>query len=160
MKFLAILPLVLLLVWLWLVSRSIARLRGELDQAESRLARRFYTLQGRVSEIDATVRELDFERRRALGEIRFDPSMTIGEAVAVHPKVGEILVAFGLGGGGCAGGGLAETISIADACSGASLDVQAVLNALRRFADNPDAPLAAHAATAKLHQIERRFEGA
>jgi hypothetical protein len=138
-----------------LLARGTARLRREIGEAESRLARRFYTLQGRVTEIDATVRELEFERKLRRGEIRFAAGMTLGEAAAVHPKVQEIFAAFGIAGGGCSGPGLDGSRTIGEACRERSLDVGSVLGALSRFAENPSAPIDARASTAKLHRIEK-----
>ncbi|MGH2569847.1 MAG: hypothetical protein ACRDGR_01390 [bacterium] len=139
----------------WLVARGAARLRQEIGEVESRLARRFYTLQGRITEIDATVRELEFDRKLRRGEIRFDAQMTLGEAAAVHPKVQEIFAAFGLAGGGCSGPGVDGSRTIREACREASLDPGAVLGALARFAEDPSAPVDARASTAKLHRIAK-----
>jgi hypothetical protein len=144
-----------LIAALLLVARAGARLRHEIGEVESRLARRFYTLQGRVTEIDTTVRELEFDRKLRRGEIRFDAGMTLGDAAAVHPKVQEIFAAFGLAGGGCSGPGVDGSRTIREACRDASLDPGAVLGALARFAEDPSAPVDARASTAKLHRIER-----
>lgn len=147
-------PLVLLIAWLWLTARAIARVRRDLGEAESRLARRFYKLHGRLTEIDTVVRELDFERRRRRGEIRFTAETRVGEALAVHPKVGEILAAYGLAGSGCSGGGgPAEDATLAEVCRNSNLDLRAVLGTMERFLADPDAPIQAQAATAKLHSI-------
>jgi len=147
-------PFVLLIAWLWLTMRAVARVRRELGEAESRLARRFYKLHGRVTEIDGLVRELEFERKRRRGEIRFTPEMRVGDALAVHPKVGEILGAYGLAGGGCSGGGgPPEDATLAEVCRSSSLDLRAVLHTMDRFLENPDAPIQAEPATAKLHSI-------
>jgi hypothetical protein len=151
---LLIAPLVLLVAWLWLTTRAVARVRREVGEAESRLARRFYKLHGRVAEIDGLVRELEFERKRRRGEIRFAPETRVAEALAVHPKVGEILAAYGLAGSGCSGGGgPPEDATLAEVCSGARLDLRAVLATMDRFLDNPDAPIQAEPATARLHSI-------
>ncbi len=152
-KWLIAIPVLILAATLWLLARAVSRLRRQLGEAESRLARRFYTLQGRVTEIDVTVRELDFEQRRRRGEIRFDASMKVDEAVAIHPKVREIFAAFGITGGGCAGGGVDETQTIAAASRQAALDPADVLEALARFVENPSAPIEARTATAKLYHI-------
>lgn len=155
MQWILAILVVVLIVLLWFLARGAAGLRREIGEVESRLARRFYTLQGRVAEIDGTVRELEFDRRLRRGEIRFDSGMTLGEAAAVHPKVQEIFAAFGIGGGGCSGAGLDASRTIGEACRQASLDVGSVLGALARFAENPSAPIEARASTAKLHRIER-----
>ena len=147
------LPLLVLVAWLWVTTRALARMRGQLDAAESRLARRFYKLQGRLTELDAIVRELDFERRRQRGEIQFGPETRLSEAMTLHPRVGEILAGFGLAGSGCSGGGFAGDTTLAEACRQANLDVRSVVQELERFVLNPDAPVQVQAATAKLYQI-------
>lgn len=150
-----VIPLALMIAWLWLTTRAVAKARREVEEAESRLARRFYKLHGRVTEIDSVVRELDFERRRRRGEIRFAAETTVGEALGVHPRIGEIFAAYGLTGSGCSGGGgPAESATLAEVCRGASLDLRAVLATMDRFLEDPDAPIQAQAATAKLHRIQ------
>lgn len=155
MSWLVVVPVLVLTAALWWLARGVLRLRREIGEAESRLARRFYTLQGRVAEMDATVRELDFERRRQRGEIRFAPDMRVEDALVVHPKVREIFAAFGLGGSGCSAPGLDGSRTIGEACRRASLDVDAVLAALDRFLADPAAPVEARPATAKLYRIEK-----
>jgi hypothetical protein len=156
-----LIPLGLLGAWIWVTGRTMARTGRQLQEAESRLARRLYKLQGQITEIDATVKELDFERRRRRGEIRFTADTTVAESVAVHPRVGEILAGFGLAGSGCSGGGgPAPGSTLAAACAERSLDVRSVLEALDRFVTDPDAPVAVEAATAKLYRIRRPGEAA
>lgn len=140
--------------WVWYSARRMSHNARAISEAESRLARRVYTLQGRLTGVAATVRELEFERLRARGLIRFRPETTLAEAFAVHPRVREVFAAFGLAGGGCAGGsGLDESGTIAQACSEASLDSRAVLEALERFVRDPEGPIEARAASARIHQI-------
>jgi hypothetical protein len=140
--------------WIWYSARRMSHQARAVSEAESRLARRVYTLQGKLTEMSALVRELEFERLRARGLIRFRPETTLAEAYAVHPRVREVLAAFGLGGGGgCAGGGGDETATIAQACAEASLDSRGVLDALARFLRDPEGPIEARAASARIHQI-------
>jgi hypothetical protein len=153
MNALLILPLVALGAAFWLVARSFRKMEERVDAAESRLARRFYTLQGRVTEMGVTVRELDFERRRAAGEIRVSADMPLKELLDIHPKVREILTAFGLTGGGCSGPGLDESQTLLDACRSQSLDPRSLIGALEGFLRDPDAPIDARVATTKLYQI-------
>ena len=144
------------IVGLGLLIRRLTRLSHEIREAESRLARRFYLLQGRVTELDATVRELEFERRRLRGEIRFEPSTRLEQAFEVHPRVREILGGFGIAGSGCAGGALDETRTIAEACAHASLDTRVVLEALGRFLADPAGRVDAQAATARIYKIQMK----
>jgi hypothetical protein len=138
------------------LSRKLGRVRRELEEAEARLGRRLFRVQGRLAELESKVSELEFERRRTRGEIRFDARTKLADAIAVHPRVLEILGSFGISGGGCGGGSLDESGSIQEACRAASVDPADVLDALRRFVDDPDGKLGApEAAQAKLHQIGR-----
>lgn len=141
-----------------LMFRRTATARREVQEAESRLARRFYLLQGRVTELDAIVRELDFERRRKRGEIRFSPSTRLEEAMAVHPRVREIFAGFGISGSGCSGGSLDESRTIAETCAASSLDARVVLEALGRFLEDPAAPVEARASAARIYRIQARPE--
>lgn len=155
-------PLLLLVAGLavtGLLLRRLARLGREIRDAEARLARRFYLLQGKVTELESLVRELEFERRRLRGDIRFEPSMRLEEAFAVHPRVREILAGFGITGSGCSGGSLDESRTIARACADASLDPRAVLDALGRFLADPSTPVPTQAASARIYRIQARPGG-
>jgi hypothetical protein len=148
--------LLLLVAAVVLLVRRTARLSREIREAESRLARRFYGIQGRVTELDTLVRELEFERKRIRGEIRFESGTRLSDALAVHPRVREILGGFGLSGSGCAGGGLDESRTISEACAAASLDTRVVLDALRGFVDDPAAKVEVRSAQARIHRIQVR----
>lgn len=148
--------LVVSIVVLALLIRRLARVSREVREAEARLARRFYLLQGRVTELDATVRELEFERRRTRGEIRFEPTTRLEQAFAVHPRVREILGTFGISGSGCSGGALDESRTIGEACAAASIDVRNVLDALSRFLADPAGRVDAAAASARIYKIQPR----
>lgn len=153
-------PFAILLIWLWITARALARIRAQIDEAESRLARRFYGLQGRVTEMDATLRNLEFEHKRSRGEIRFRPETPLSDALSVHPRIREILAAFRLAGSGCPGGGVDESRTLAQACRESNLDLRPVLEALDRFVKDPDAPIEARASAAKLYSIgESRTPG-
>ncbi|GJM43770.1 MAG: hypothetical protein DHS20C21_06120 [Gemmatimonadota bacterium] len=144
----------LLLASVVLLFRFGTRTRDEIAAAESRLSRRVYLLQGRLAELDGTVTRLEFDRRNARGEIRFERSMRLVDAFAIHPRVREVFAAFGLAGEGCSGPSPPESKTIQEACSDASLDVRTVLGALDRFLADPDGPIDARAASARLHRIE------
>lgn len=146
---------VLILGWALYGFVARIRLRDEIGAAESRLSRRVYLLQGRLAELSATVQQLDFERRNARGEIRFTADTTLGEAYSVHPRVREVFAAFGLSGQGCSSGATApDHQTIAQACRDASLDPNAVLQALDRFLADPAGPISTSPATARLYRIE------
>jgi hypothetical protein len=155
MSLAAVLGILLLVVLFAITGRRLARLNKKLEEAESRLGGRLYRVQGRLAEMEATVHELEFERKRTRGEIRFDLSMKLEEAMGIHPRVREILGSFGISGSGCAGGALDESRSIHQACRAASVDPAAVLESLRRFIADPEEAKTPDASQAKLYQIGR-----
>lgn len=138
----------------WFLVRRLGIQRRELKEAEERLGRRIYRVQGRLAEIESLVRELEFEKKRLRGEIRIEAGMKIEEAFEIHPRVREILGTYGISGGGCSGGSLDEGVSIRDACALASVDPAAVLDSLRRFVADPRAVNTPEIArSAKLYSI-------
>jgi hypothetical protein len=121
----------------WLVLRRQRRLGGDIEEAESRLARRHYRLQSQLGTLEARVRELEFEARKARGQVRFDPDMTIREILAVHPRTREILAAYGVL---RPVGSVDEEATLRRVCRERSLDAALVLDTLRRFAADPARP--------------------
>lgn len=58
----------------------------------------------------------------------FDPNMTVGEAMAIHPQVAEVFAAFHLG--GCASCGISEVETVAQVCYGYGVDIEILLDVL------------------------------
>lgn len=154
MKWLVVFQLAATIALGWIVLRRIGKVRRDLEEAEARLGRRLYRVQGRLAAMESEVAELEFDRKRARGEIRFTPEMTLGEAFSVHPRVREIFGSFGISGAGCAGGSLDESQSIREICRQSSVDGGMLLDSLRRFAHDPTETLGPpEPALAKLYQI-------
>jgi hybrid cluster-associated redox disulfide protein len=78
---------------------------------------------------DVISKELN-DRNIVLGE-HFNPDMTIGEAMAVHPKVAEVFAAFHLG--GCSSCGISEYETVGQVCMGYGIDVQMLLEVLEEL---------------------------
>ncbi len=55
----------------------------------------------------------------------FNSSMTVMEAIAVHPQVGEVFAAFHLG--GCAGCGVGQFETVAEVCMAYGVDLDLLL---------------------------------
>jgi hybrid cluster-associated redox disulfide protein len=66
--------------------------------------------------------------RRQAGETLFSPRMTIADAMAVHPKVSEVLASFHLG--GCSHCAVSDVDTIEGACQTYGIDQKALMNAL------------------------------
>jgi hybrid cluster-associated redox disulfide protein len=62
------------------------------------------------------------------GRSHFDPDMTIGEAMAVHPKVAEVFTAFHLG--GCSSCGISEIETVGQVCMAYGVDIDVLLDVL------------------------------
>jgi len=83
----------------------------------------------RGSNQDAVADEV--ERRGIKTRKHFDPNMTIGEAMAVHPRVAEVFAAFQLG--GCASCGISEVETVAQVCMGYGVDIEMLLDVLEEL---------------------------
>lgn len=66
----------------------------------------------------------------------FDPDMTVGEAMAVHPKVAEVFAAFHLG--GCSSCGISEVETVGQVCMGYGVDVDVLLEVLEGLMDDEE----------------------
>jgi hypothetical protein len=142
-----------------ITGRRLGRLDRKLEEMESRLGGRIYRIQGRLAEMEATVRELEFERKRGRGELRIDLGTKLEEAMGIHPRVREILGTYGISGSGCSGGALDESKSIHEACRVASVDPATVLESLRRFLADPEDAVTPPVSQAKLYQIGKNPGG-
>ena len=67
----------------------------------------------------------------------FHPDMTVGEAQALHPQVGEVFAAFHLG--GCSSCGIAEVETIGQVCMGYGIDVDMLLEVLEGLMEQENA---------------------
>ncbi len=68
------------------------------------------------------------------GRKYFDPDMTIGEAMSVHPKVAEVFAAFHLG--GCSSCGISEIETIGQVCMGYGVDIDMLLDVLESLMED------------------------
>ena len=86
------------------------------------------------TEATATVQEVVAEelKKRGVGARKhFDPNMTVGEAMAIHPQVSEVFTAFHLG--GCSSCGISEIETIGQVCVGYGIDVEILLDVLEEL---------------------------
>jgi hybrid cluster-associated redox disulfide protein len=69
--------------------------------------------------------------RRKAGETLFTPTMTIKEAMAVHPRVDEVLASFHLG--SCSNCAVSDVDTIEGACQSYGIDQAGLMAALNRL---------------------------
>ncbi len=124
--------LVALLIAFFALRRA-GNLQERLDRVDSAL----YELRSGLKEtnetLDAKINDLKLSLRRQAGEVIFRPDMTIAEAMQVHPRVGEVLAAFHLG--GCSHCAVSEVDTIEGACQSYGIDQKALMAALNSLAD-------------------------
>ncbi len=70
----------------------------------------------------------------------FRPDMPVAEAMAVHPRVGEVFAAFHLG--GCAHCGISHFETIEQVCTAYGVDVDMLLEVLEGLLEQDPAPSA------------------
>jgi hybrid cluster-associated redox disulfide protein len=83
---------------------------------------------GRQEKLSAQIADLRLAQRRQGGELKFEPSMTIAEALQIHPRVAEVLASFQLG--GCPQCAVSDVDTIEGACQTYGLDQGALMQAL------------------------------
>jgi hybrid cluster-associated redox disulfide protein len=109
------------------------RRAGAMDQRLSRLSDNLFSLRSELDEnrekLDAQLAELRWTQRRQAGELKFEPSMTIAEALQMHPRVAEVLASFRLG--GCSQCAVSDVDTIEGACQTYGIDQGALMKALR-----------------------------
>jgi hybrid cluster-associated redox disulfide protein len=106
---------------------------GAIDGRLSRISDNLFTLRSEVDhdreQFGAQLAELRLAQRRQAGELKFEPTMTIAEALQVHPRVAEVLASFNLG--GCSQCAVSDVDTIAGACQTYGIDEAALMRALR-----------------------------
>jgi hybrid cluster-associated redox disulfide protein len=119
--------------------------------------RRLYLAQARLNELESTLqKELQTLRaavRRQSGGSFFEPTMKIADAIAVEPRVREVLAQFHLG--GCSSCAINEehTIEQASASYGVNLEhLMAVLDALGN-GQAPASPSSGHGSLLRLEEF-------
>jgi hybrid cluster-associated redox disulfide protein len=106
---------------------------GVLDHRLSRISDNLFTLRSELDEnrerLNAQLTELRWAQRRQAGELKFEPTMTIAEALQMHPRVAEVLASFRLG--GCSQCAVSDVDTIEGACQTYGIDQGALMQALR-----------------------------
>jgi hybrid cluster-associated redox disulfide protein len=128
-QILALVVAVLALVVAYLALHRVGAIDGRL----SRLSDNLFTLRSEVDrskdELGAQLADLRWAQRRQAGELKFEPSMTIAEALQMHPRVAEVLAMFNLG--GCSECAVSDVDTIAGACQTYGIDQAALMRALQ-----------------------------
>lgn len=118
-----------------LVAYLAVRRASATDQRLSRLESSLYSLKGDIMEqrerLDEQLLDLRLDVRRQAGNLAFRPSMTIAEAMEIHPRVAEVLASFHLG--GCSHCAVSDVDTIEGACQTYGVDQKALMGALNQL---------------------------
>jgi hybrid cluster-associated redox disulfide protein len=139
-----------------LVAYISTRRFNALDQRLSRLESGLYSLKGDIMEQrekwDEQVTDLRLAMHRQTGDLEFLPTMTIAEAMEVHPRVTEVLASFHLG--GCSHCAVSDVDTIEGACQTYGIDQKVLMLALNNLVSASDGgstgPAAARASNVKV----------
>jgi hybrid cluster-associated redox disulfide protein len=139
----AVALIVALLAWqrVLAMAAELARTQENLQQARTELAETRSSMQAKLD-------DLGRESRRQAGQLKFLPSMTIAEALQVHPRVAEVLAQFELG--GCSNCAVSDVDTLEGACRSYGIDQEALMLALARLVAEPGADSAKPIDVAKM----------
>src|SRR5262245_23654625 len=121
------------------------------------MQRRLYLAQARLNELESTAqKELQALRsvmRRQSGGPVFEASMKIAEAIAIDPRVRDLLAQFHLG--GCSACAVNEEQTIEQAAMSYGIDVDRLLVALTAFGtgQDPEPPTRQHGRLLQLSEF-------
>ncbi len=140
METVALIVALLSLVIAYLAFRRAGATEKRLSEANAKVAE----LRSQLTDVDGKTRqellELKLAMRRQAGESSFTPEMTIAEAMAVHPKVVEVLAGFHLG--GCSQCAVSDVDTIEGACQSYGIDQKALMSALNGLVSGASGGLA------------------
>jgi hybrid cluster-associated redox disulfide protein len=128
MDIIALIAAVLALIVAFFAIRRAGALAERADRAANSVLELRSALNETNDKLDSALTDLRFEQRRQAGETIFTPKMTIADALQVHPKVGEVLAGFHLG--GCSSCAVSDVDTIEGACQSYGIDQAALMNAL------------------------------
>jgi len=135
-----------------LVAYLAVRRAGALDERLSRANSNYTELRAELSEtrakLEARLVDLRVELRRQAGKLKFEPGMTIAEALALHPQVSEVLARFQLT--GCSDCAISDVDTLAGACQSYGVDQAALMAELAKLGDP------AAAAVKPINILEKR----
>jgi hybrid cluster-associated redox disulfide protein len=133
MNLAALIVAVVALVGAYLATRRSGALEQQLARVSRSLDELRLELREEQDKSEGQLRDLRMEMRRRAGELSFTPSMTIKEAMEVHPRVGEVLASYHLG--GCSQCAVSDVDTIEGACRTYGIDQPALMGALSHLID-------------------------
>jgi len=144
----ALIVAILALLVAFLTMRRATGLQERLEQTTSQLYEVRSTMSRANETFENKLNDIRLQMRRQAGEAIFNPSMTIADAMSVHPRVTEVLANFHLG--GCSHCTVSDVDTIEGACQTYGIDQAALMNALNGLVSGGSGGTAGPAAGAKM----------
>jgi hybrid cluster-associated redox disulfide protein len=85
------------------------------------------------AQLEAHQRDATTDARRKAGTLKFLPTMTIKEAMELHPGVNDVLASFQLS--GCSNCAISDVDTLEGACRTYGIDEKTLMSALARLAE-------------------------
>lgn len=124
----ALVVAVLALIVAYVALRHAAAIEGRLTQSEADLLHARTEWNETNARLEARLQEAFQDVRRHEGGLKFSPSMTIAEALQVHPSVAGVLAIFKLN--GCSNCSISDVDTLEGACRSYGIDQAALMKAL------------------------------
>jgi hybrid cluster-associated redox disulfide protein len=121
------------LIVAYLAFRRVDAVEKRLADTHNRLGELSAQLAQAANETREELAGLRLEMRERAGELSFSPTMTIADAMRVHPKVSEVLARFHLN--GCSHCAVSDVDTIEGACQSYGIDQRALMAALNQLVD-------------------------
>ncbi len=111
------------------------RRTGVANDCYHRISADLQDLRHEIAEVrswtDKGLVDLRLEALKQTGQLRFEPTMTIAEAMAIHPGVSDVLASFHLR--GCSQCAISDVDTLEGACRSYGIDQSALLAALTKL---------------------------
>lgn len=123
-------------VMAWLCNRKNADLKERIAETNSRIYRLRRENEETQAKAEKDLMALKFELLKLKGDLRVEPSMKIGEILAIHPQAQQVLSGFHLG--GCSSCAIDEQQSLAEAAALNGRELEPILVSLNALITESD----------------------
>jgi hybrid cluster-associated redox disulfide protein len=133
----ALILAIVALIVAYLALRRANQLDHKLSTTREEMSQVQAELREAGTRLEAGLREIRLDLRQQAGTLKFSPDMSIADALEMHPRVGELLESFQLG--GCSNCAVSDVDTLEGACRSYGIDLAALMNALAALTE-PTAP--------------------
>ncbi|MCZ7568666.1 MAG: DUF1858 domain-containing protein [Ardenticatenaceae bacterium] len=133
--------------WGWSNHRARRNVEHRLDTMRSSHFRLAEEARREIATLQQQVKDLKLELRRQTGGLKFEPTMTVGEAYEIHPHAQDVFTSFHLG--GCSSCAVSPDETIESVAINHGVDLNKLLTTLNTLLD-------AEKGSTVLQQLQRQ----